>query len=487
MTEQERNVLLNELRQQESQREKQIKRERFRRLNPYAKKGAVVFAGSSLMEQFPLYEFLQDDDLHCTLYNRGIGGFTTTELLEAMDECILELQPAHLFLNIGTNDLNGPDYDRAAMLGRYEEIVQQIRKKLPETKLYLLAYYPVNPTVAEDPGLIECFRWRTNERIREASEGVQALARKYGAEFLDLNKELYDAAGNLKAEYTIEGMHLYANGYRPVMDALLPLLLYCVLPCVVLKSFCIEYSAKGAVELAVSIAAGAGVLLLSMAVSWLFFRKDPMAQIGVAFSNAGFMGLPLVTAVLGGEAVFYAAGFVALLNALQWTYGQAKLSGDKKYIQLGAVLKNPLVLSLLGGVMIYFCRIPVPQILRTPMGAIAGMNAPLAMIVLGVYLARTDLKAIFTRPRLYALSAVRLVVIPLLTIVCLMLLPAGWRQIGTVLIIVNAAPIGSNIAVYAQRLGLDSSYAVQMVCLSTLLSLITLPVMLSLAAVFGFV
>ena len=335
MTEQERNVLLNELRQQESQREKQIKRERFRRLNPYAKKGAVVFAGSSLMEQFPLYEFLQDDDLHCTLYNRGIGGFTTTELLEAMDECILELQPAHLFLNIGTNDLNGPDYDRAAMLGRYEEIVQQIRKKLPETKLYLLAYYPVNPTVAEDPGLIECFRWRTNERIREASEGVQALARKYGAEFLGLNKDLYDAAGNLKAEYTIEGMHLYASGYRPVMDTLLPLLLYCVLPCVVLKSFCIEYSAKGAVELAVSITAGAGVLL-SMAVSWFFFRKAP------------------------------------------------------------------------------------------------------------------------------------------------------WRQIGTVLIIVNAAPIGSNIAVYAQRLGLDSSYAVQMVCLSTLLSLVTLPVMLSLAAALGF-
>ena len=56
------------------------------------------------------------------MYNRGIGGFTTTELLEAMDECILELQPAHLFLNIGTNDLNGPDYDRAAMLGRYEAV-----------------------------------------------------------------------------------------------------------------------------------------------------------------------------------------------------------------------------------------------------------------------------------------------------------------------------------------------------------------------------
>ena len=152
--------------------------------------------------------------------------------------------------------------------------------------------------------------------------------------------------------YLIIGYVLYRTGLitQEGSKALAHLLLYCVLPCVVLKSFCIEYSAKGAVELAVSIAAGAGVLLLSMAVSWLFFRKDPMAQIGVAFSNAGFMGFPLVTAVLGGEAVFYAAGFVALLNALQWTYGQAKLSGDKKYIQLGAVLKNPLVLSLLGGV-----------------------------------------------------------------------------------------------------------------------------------------
>ena len=132
------------------------------------------------------------------------------------------------------------------------------------------------------------------------------------------------------------------------------------------------------------------------------------------------------------------------------------------------------------------CRVPVPQFFRSPMAAIAGMNAPLAMIVLGVYLAQTDLKAIFTRPRLYALSAVRLVVIPLLTIACLLLLPAGWKKIGAVLVIVNAAPIGSNIAVYAQRLGLDSAYAVQMVCLSTLLSLVTLPVVLSLAAMVGF-
>lgn len=79
--------------------------------------------------------------------------------------------------------------------------------------------------------------------------------------------------------YLIIGYVLYRTGLitQEGSKALAHLLLYCLLPCVVLKSFCIEYSAKGAVKLAVSIAAGAGVLLPSMAVLWLFFRKDPMA------------------------------------------------------------------------------------------------------------------------------------------------------------------------------------------------------------------
>ena len=87
-----------------------------------------------------------------------------------------------------------------------------------------MAYYPVNPAVATIPHMQEIFRHRTNARIREASEGVRALAARYGARFLDCNAGLTDADGNLKAEYTIEGMHMYANGYKPVLDALLPVL-----------------------------------------------------------------------------------------------------------------------------------------------------------------------------------------------------------------------------------------------------------------------
>ena len=204
--------------------EKEDKLARFRHLNPFVRKGQIVFADSSLMEQFPIYEFLLDFQLPYTIYNRGVGGFTTDEFYAALEDCVFALEPAHLFLNIGTNDLNGPEYRLSRLLDNYEKILQAIRGRLPATRLYLMAYYPVNPAVATIPHMQEIFRHRTNARIREASEGVQALAARYGARFLDCNAGLTDADGNLKAEYTIEGMHMYANGYKPVLDALLPVL-----------------------------------------------------------------------------------------------------------------------------------------------------------------------------------------------------------------------------------------------------------------------
>ena len=204
--------------------EKEDKLARFRHLNSYVRKGQIVFAGSSLMEQFPIYEFLLDFQLPYTIYNRGVGGFTTDEFYAALEDCVFALEPAHLFLNIGTNDLNGPEYRLSRLLDNYEKILQAIRGRLPATRLNLMAYYPVNPTVATIPHMQEIFRHRTNARIREASEGVQALAARYGARFLDCNAGLTDADGNLKAEYTIEGMHMYANGYKPVLGALLPVL-----------------------------------------------------------------------------------------------------------------------------------------------------------------------------------------------------------------------------------------------------------------------
>lgn len=204
--------------------EKKDKVERFRRLNPYVKKGQVLFAGSSLMEQFPIYEFLQDFDIPLTIYNRGVGGFTSAELQENIRECILDVQPSHLFINIGTNDLNTPDYSEEALISRYRDILVQVKQALPDVKLYLLAYYPGNPVAAKSY-IADVLKVRTNARIASANKAVAALAQEMGGTYLDLNRGLYDEQGNLKEEFTIEGMHMYANGYKAVLDELLPVLL----------------------------------------------------------------------------------------------------------------------------------------------------------------------------------------------------------------------------------------------------------------------
>lgn len=281
---------------------------------------------------------------------------------------------------------------------------------------------------------------------------------------------LYMAIGGLlfqKGLITKEGSKSLAN-----------LLLYAVLPCVVVKSFCVARTPERMSGLLVSFLAAFGILLLAMAVSHLLFKKNPIDDFGAAFSNAGFMGFPLVAAVQGSEAIFYAAGFVALLNALQWTYGQSLISGDPSYRSPKAILKNPLVLSLLLGILIFCFELPVPTIASDLLAALAALNAPLAMVILGVYLAQTDARTLFNDPHLYVVAAARLVLIPLLTILVLKLLPAEYAAIATTLVIVAAAPIGSNVAVYAQKLGKDYAYAVRGVCLSTLLSAITMPLLM---------
>lgn len=205
------------------QRDKAQKVERYRRLNKFVKKGQILFVGSSLMEQFPVNELLMDLNLPLTVYNRGIGGFTTRELREVLDVCVWELEPRHIFINIGTNDLNAPDYELSGLLERYEDILRAIREHLPEAGLTLLAYYPVNPEAA-DPGMAQALRQRSNARIAQANQGVKELAEKLGASFLDVNGGITDSAGNMKAEYTVEGMHMYGDGYMQVLKALLPTL-----------------------------------------------------------------------------------------------------------------------------------------------------------------------------------------------------------------------------------------------------------------------
>jgi lysophospholipase L1-like esterase len=203
--------------------EKQEKVRRFHFLNQFTRKGQILLIGSSLMEQFPVYEFLSTHPISISVYNRGIGGITTIEFLELLDTCVFELEPSKIFINIGTNDIKGLDYREEELITRYRLILKRIQARLPCAKLYVLAYYPVNELDDfGNPAAKEWLQTRTNQRIRSANVQIEQLAQQLGCRYLDLNAGLLDERQQLKKEYSVEGVHLYGNGYKVIFGALLP-------------------------------------------------------------------------------------------------------------------------------------------------------------------------------------------------------------------------------------------------------------------------
>lgn len=284
---------------------------------------------------------------------------------------------------------------------------------------------------------------------------------------------VYMASGYLLFHYgliTKEGSRSLAN-----------LLLYVSLPCVIVKSFCVQNTAEIRSEVQLSLLMGLAVLVLSMAAAGCLFRRRPMENFAAAFSNAGFMGVPLIGATVGESGVLYTAGLIALLNVFQWTYGQRLLAGRTEEKQWKRLF-NPLTVSLVIGLFVFFAGVTLPGMAISCLTALSGLNGPLAMIVLGVYLAQTQLSRLFGRGEIYLVCFVRLLLIPILTIGLLCLVPKQLLTMKQALLIAACTPIGSNVAVYAQKLDRDYTYAVQLVCLSTLLSIISMPLIMGVSS-----
>ncbi len=197
--------------------DKERKIEKFREANKSVKAGQVVFAGSSLMEMFPINKLLAEHGDETVIYNRGIGGFVSRELLEVLDVCVLDLNPSAVFINIGTNDLSDASVSISELMENYDKIISRIEAAVPGVKIYLMAYYPVNyEAAAED--MKECLKVRSNEKITAANAEVKKLAEKHSQRYIDINANLKDKMGRLKAEYTIEGLHINEDGYRAIYD-----------------------------------------------------------------------------------------------------------------------------------------------------------------------------------------------------------------------------------------------------------------------------
>lgn len=259
------------------------------------------------------------------------------------------------------------------------------------------------------------------------------------------------------------------------------LLIYIILPSAIVNSYNMDFSNEKAFMLLISFLAALFALLLSVIISRIFFKGKPIEGFGAAFSNAGFMGIPLISSVIGEDMVYCAAAYVAILNILQWTYGVFLITGKKSAVSVKKIFFNPVIISFILGVVLFFLPVRLPLFISEILGTVSQMNAPIAMIIIGFYMAQISVKELFISKNGYAVSAVRLLIIPLMTTLLAAVMPFGNFAFKLTMIILAAAPIGSNVAVYAQIYGGNYKAAAGEIVLSTLLSVITMPLIIQIS------
>ncbi len=263
--------------------------------------------------------------------------------------------------------------------------------------------------------------------------------------------------------------------------ALANILIYLSLPCVIVNGFLVDRTTENIKALLVSAGIAVIILCIAVLISKLFFPKDEIAKFAATFSNPGFFGVPIIIALLGKESVFYIAMFIAMLNLLQWTYGVSILTGKTGKISMKQVIKAPFMIALIIGLIIFFTQLPVPTVITKSIDFIAGVNTPIAMFTIGVYFAHVDIKKMLKNVTLLKISVVRQLLIPLVSIAVLSLIPSTYTSMKLALLIAAGCPVGSNVTVYAQLHQKNYSYAVETVIISSLLSIVSLPLIVFIA------
>ena len=185
-------------------------------LNKAAKPGGIVFSGDSITEGFALSELFPRD---WPLYNRGIGGLTSKQLLDNLDAHITGLSPKKVFLLIGTNDIaHGESPEDIAE--KVKNICEQTLASCDRVKVYVLAVYPISTAKADFSRYVGL---RNNASINLLNKMLQTAISNLGAvTFIDLGADITDSDGNLRLEYTVDGLHLSVEAYQKIAMSLLP-------------------------------------------------------------------------------------------------------------------------------------------------------------------------------------------------------------------------------------------------------------------------
>ena len=257
-------------------------------------------------------------------------------------------------------------------------------------------------------------------------------------------------------------------------------LLYIVTPCLLVSSFLSAEPGKlDGWTMLLAVVLPALSIVISIAVSYLFFRREPLGRrrvlrFSTVFCNVGFMGIPLVEGIVGSEGVLYGSFFIAVFNIFCWTYGYVMMGGGK--VRLKALLLNPGIIGIAIGLPLYLLNVPVPALIERPVELLSALNTPLAMIVVGGYIAQVKLRAFVSDLAVYKMAVLRPVVAPLLYLALVWLLrPDETLLMSTV--IQAATPVAANCVLFAVQFGSDAELASKSVAVSTALSVVTIPLL----------
>ncbi len=266
------------------------------------------------------------------------------------------------------------------------------------------------------------------------------------------------------------------------------IVMYFVTPCLIINSFNIPFDREHLNGLLICFVAFFTVMAVSAGLVHIIFRgKDKqklrVLRFATIFSNVGYMGIPLQEAVLGHEGVFYGSACVAVFNIVLWTYGIASSSGTVRALSVKKLIFNPGIIGVSIGLILFFFSVSLPEPVDKTLGFMAGLNTPLAMMVIGFNLAGSNFLASFKRFSTYAVIALRLVIIPLAALFVLVLCGVKGDVLVS-LVIASSAPVAAVTTVFAVKFENDIKTSVNLVAISTLLSIFTMSAIVALAQIF---
>lgn len=266
------------------------------------------------------------------------------------------------------------------------------------------------------------------------------------------------------------------------------LLFYIVAPAIIIRSFLgMEFNRDTLGGLLKALLGGIFFHIVGMIFAKVLFNKSDkdtacIFKYACCYGNVGYMALPLAQAVLGDEGIFYCSVILVPFNVLSFTHGVniMQKKGENEKFDYKKLIVNPGVLGVAIGLPLFLLQIDLPEIIYAPVSYIADLNTPLAMVMFGTYLAAADWKTIFSDKRIFGSALVKIILVPLITVVTLKFVGFG----GTLLVacvLSASAPTASNTVMFAAKYDRDTGLASKVTSFVSVLSIITMPVMIAIA------